>query len=179
MTGATDALWNHLVPELVSSRGSVAQQRGRASAPRRETKEEDTAQSRSETGDQARVREVVEGWTRAIASGDRTGILAHHATDLLMFDFTETVRGIEAYDKTWDFFFAAPKGTIRFTPRDIEVTAGAEVAFATCHVRCEGTSGGLVELRLTVGLRKIDGEWTVTHEHHSVPSIEERFQPPE
>ena len=29
-----------------------------------------------------------------------------------------------------------------------------------------------------VGLRKLDGEWIITHEHHSVPTIEERFLPP-
>jgi ketosteroid isomerase-like protein len=28
---------------------------------------------------------------------------------------------------------------------------------------------------LTVGLRKIADEWTVVHEHHSVPTIEKRF----
>jgi ketosteroid isomerase-like protein len=133
---------------------------------------------RAETSEEARVRELVVGWTRAIASGDRKGILAHHSADLLMFDFTETVRGIEPYDRTWDFFYAAPKGPIRFDARDVEVTVGADVAFVTCQIRCEGTSGGVVELRLTVGLRKIGGEWTITHEHHSVPSIEERFQPP-
>jgi ketosteroid isomerase-like protein len=25
---------------------------------------------------------------------------------------------------------------------------------------------------LTVGLRKIDGRWQITHEHHSVPAVE-------
>jgi ketosteroid isomerase-like protein len=27
-----------------------------------------------------------------------------------------------------------------------------------------------LDFRLTVGLRKIDGQWTITHEHHSVPA---------
>jgi ketosteroid isomerase-like protein len=26
--------------------------------------------------------------------------------------------------------------------------------------------------RLTIGLRKIDGRWTITHEHHSVPALD-------
>jgi ketosteroid isomerase-like protein len=27
-----------------------------------------------------------------------------------------------------------------------------------------------LDFRLTVGLRKIDCQWTIVHEHHSVPS---------
>jgi ketosteroid isomerase-like protein len=125
--------------------------------------------------DEARVKSLIERWAQAISNGDREGILANHSPDLLMFDFPNEVRGIEAYDKTWDFFFANPKGQISFVPHELEVTAGEDVAFASCLVRCDGTSGGHVDLRLTVGLRKIDDEWTITHEHHSVPTIEERF----
>ncbi len=92
-----------------------------------------------------------------------------------MFDFPDTVRGIDAYDKTWDFFFADPRGPITFAPRDIAVTAGEHVAFATCLVHCDGTSAGPLDFRLTTGLRKTDSEWTIVHEHHSVPTVEERF----
>lgn len=56
--------------------------------------------------------------------------------------------------------------------------AGDDVAFASCLIHCEGTSAGALDLRLTVGLRKIRDEWIVMHEHHSVPSIEERFTNP-
>jgi ketosteroid isomerase-like protein len=124
------------------------------------------------------VRELIERWASAISAEDRPAILAHHSEDLLMFDFPATVRGIDAYDQTWDFFFTNPRGKISFVPRELEVTAGTDVAFATCLIRCEGTSAGLVELRLTTGLRKINGRWVVTHEHHSVPTVESRFLGP-
>lgn len=55
---------------------------------------------------------IVVDWARAVSVGDRTGILAHHAEDLLIFDFPDVVEGLEAYDKTWDFFFANPRGPI-------------------------------------------------------------------
>ncbi|MBA3260241.1 MAG: nuclear transport factor 2 family protein [Gemmatimonadales bacterium] len=128
--------------------------------------------------EETRVRQLIERWAAAISAQDRAGILADHSDDLLMFDFPSTVRGIGPYDRTWDFFFADPKGPIRFVPRELEVTAGADVAFATCLIRCEGTSAGVVELRLTTGLCKIDDKWVVTHEHHSVPTVESRFKGP-
>jgi hypothetical protein len=71
-----------------------------------------------------------------------------------------------------------PQGPLSFVPSELNVTAGEDVAFASCLVHCEGTSAGDLDLRLTVGLRKIDSEWTVIHEHHSVPTQEERFLDP-
>jgi ketosteroid isomerase-like protein len=130
------------------------------------------------TNDERAVRAVIENWARAVESGDRQGILASHADDLLMFDFPDVVRGIKAYDRTWDFFFDKPKGPIHFTPRDLVVTAGDQVAFATCLVHCDGTSAGALDFRLTSGLKKETGSWTIVHEHHSVPTLEERFTGP-
>ena len=121
------------------------------------------------------IRTLIEDWARAVAAGDRQAIIARHSRDLLMFDFPDTKTGIDAYDKQWDYFFEDPKGPISFVPRDIAVTGGADVAFATCVVACNGTSAGPVEFRLTTVLRKIDGTWTITHEHHSVPTVEQRF----
>ena len=135
-------------------------------------------ENREITNDETQVRNLIENWAKAISSGDRAAILAHHSPDLIMFDFITVVRGIDAYDQTWDFFFASPKGLISFVPSDLEVTAGDNVAFASCLIHCDGTSAGPLDLRLTVGLRKIAGDWTVTHEHHSVPSQEKRFSDP-
>jgi uncharacterized protein (TIGR02246 family) len=122
-----------------------------------------------------RVEKIVIDWARAVSAGDRKGILAHHADDLLMFDFPNIVQRINAYDATWDFFFANPKGPITYETSDVRTTAGQDAAFVTCNVHCDGTSAGPFDFRLTMGLEKRDGEWLVTHEHHSVPTIEERF----
>jgi ketosteroid isomerase-like protein len=132
----------------------------------------------SPSSDEKRIHDLIVEWTNAIGAGDRKRILAHHADNLLMFDLpAPIVRGLGAYNRTWDFFFANPQGKITYTPRDIEVTAGDDVAFASFLVRCEGTSAGPVDVRLTFGFRKKGGDWVIMHEHHSVPSEEERFQP--
>jgi ketosteroid isomerase-like protein len=127
--------------------------------------------------DEHEVRTIIERWARAVSDGDRSAILAHHAPDLLMFDFPDIVEGIEAYDRTWDFFFENPRGPISFIPSDMRVCAGEDTAFASCQIHREGTSAGSLDLRLTVGLRKAEGSWVITHEHHSVPTVEERFLP--
>ena len=124
---------------------------------------------------ESEVCTMIQNWAKAISEGDRRAILAHHSSDLLMFDFAGTVKGLDAYDKTWDFFFADPLGPISFVPREIAVSASDDVAFASCMVHCEGTSGGHVDFRLTTGLRKTGGKWVIVHEHHSVPTKEERF----
>jgi ketosteroid isomerase-like protein len=121
------------------------------------------------------IETIVLDWANAVSAGDRDGILAGHAPDLLMFDFPSTVRGIEAYDSTWDFFFDKPKGPITYAPTNLAITAGQDVAFATCEVHCDGTSAGSLDFRLTVGLERQDGQWVITHEHHSIPTTEERF----
>jgi ketosteroid isomerase-like protein len=130
------------------------------------------------TSSRVEVKQIIIDWARAISRGERKAILAHHADDLLMFDFPSKVEGLAAYDETWDFFYDKPNGPITFEPRDIAVTAGDKVAFATCEIHCDGTSAGPLDLRLTVGLEKRNGEWLITHEHHSVPTVEERFIDP-
>ena len=122
------------------------------------------------------IKKLIENWAEAISSGNRVAILAHHSEQFHMFDFPEPIiRGLKDYDRQWDFFYAAPRGQISFVPRDLEVVANDYVGFAHCLIHCNGTSAGPLELRLTVGLRKINGSWAVLHEHHSVPTIEERF----
>ena len=62
-------------------------------------------------------------------------------------------------------------------PRPGDLGAGADVAFAFALLRC-GTPEQFERtpdqrLRLTIGLRRLDGRWTVTHEHHSFADASE------
>ncbi len=60
--------------------------------------------------DEPKIRGIIEEWARAVAADDRKGVLAHHSPDLLMYDFPDTKKGIDAYDKQWDFFYLNPRG---------------------------------------------------------------------
>ena len=126
--------------------------------------------------DETEVRAIIEAWAKAVHDGDMGAVLADHAGDIVMFDVpppADGVRGIEAYRETWPPFFEWQASGASFDIVSLEVTAGAEVAFAHALLRC-GTEEELRRdpgnrLRLTVGLRKRGGRWVVTHEHHSFP----------
>ncbi|MFR9724675.1 nuclear transport factor 2 family protein [Streptomyces sp. MS19] len=130
------------------------------------------------TDDRTQIRELVERWARAVHAGDLDTVVADHAEDIVMFDVPppyEGVRGLAAYREVWPPFFAWQAQGASFAVEDIEVTAGADVAFAHALLRC-GTPDELAarpgfRLRLTLGLRKEAGRWTVAHEHHSFPDL--------
>jgi len=123
-----------------------------------------------------RVRALIENWARAVRAVDLPGILAHHSADMLMFDVPppRVSKGLDAYRKTWDLFFSWSNDPVVFDIEEMHVTAGTDVAFAAALMRCAGTekNGERINLafRLTIGLRKIGHEWTIVHEHHSVPA---------
>ncbi|HEY2921339.1 MAG TPA: nuclear transport factor 2 family protein [Candidatus Binatia bacterium] len=126
--------------------------------------------------DEGAIRELVENWARAVRIKDLDGILANHSPEILMFDVPPPIqsKGIEAYRKTWDLFFSWSQDSRIFDISEMNITAGNDVAFVTALMRCAGTeaNGDKIELtfRLTIGLGKIDGQWIVMHEHHSIPA---------
>ena len=97
---------------------------------------------------------------------------------MLMFDVPPPLesKGLRAYRKTWDLFFSWARDPTVFDIVEMHVTAGTEVGFATALMRCAGTEANGVDVeldfRLTVGLRKIANQWTITHEHHSIPATQ-------
>jgi ketosteroid isomerase-like protein len=122
--------------------------------------------------DEQEIRELIERWAKAVRDVDYDGILAHHSPDMLMFDLPPPLafKDLKAYRKTWDLFFSMQPRPIAFEIQRMEVTAGAEVAFATALMQCEGEGLAKFDFRLTVGLRKVEGLWVILHEHHSVPA---------
>jgi uncharacterized protein (TIGR02246 family) len=128
------------------------------------------------TTDEAAICDMIENWARAVRTKNLNEILANHSPDILMFDVPPPLqsRGIDAYKKTWDLFLSWSKNSGVFDIREMSMTAGDDVAFVTALMRCAGTesNGDKTELdfRLTVGLRKIDDQWIITHEHHSIPA---------
>lgn len=130
---------------------------------------------RAPSSDEMELRELIARWSKAVRGQDREGIRADHDADILMFDVPPPFlsRGLDAYMATWEGFFGWQAKPIEFEFRDIAVTAGQDVAFATAIGRCCDLSSGKkvdLEFRLTIGFQKRDGRWRIVHEHHSVPA---------
>src|SRR3954453_1318008 len=128
------------------------------------------------TDDKQQIRGLIEQWAKAVHAGDMETVLADHAGDIVMFDVPppyEGVRGIDAYRDAWPGFFDWQRRGATFEIVSLDVTAGADVAFAHALLRCGTTKELEVKpenrLRLTLGLRKEGGRWIVAHEHHSFP----------
>lgn len=135
-----------------------------------------TERSRT-TSAEAELRALIDRWSKAVREQDLAGIRADHDPDILMFDVPPPFlsRGLDAYMTTWDTFFNYQAKPVQFDFRDIAITAGNDVAFATATGRCCDLSSGEkvdLEFRLTMGFRKRDGRWRIVHEHHSIPATD-------
>ncbi len=121
------------------------------------------------------VRELIENWTRAVRNRDMNSILAFHSEHFVMFDVPEPFQsvGLEAYRKTWEVFFQFTKPGV-FDILELNVIAGNKVAFAFGRLQCSDKTNNEdylpLDFRLTIGLKKIKGNWTILHEHHSIPA---------
>lgn len=136
------------------------------------------ADKQNVSDDETAVRDLIEAWADAVRRKDYAGILRSHAADLVMFDVPPPFKslGLEAYRKTWDLFFSWSSDGVRFEIREMDVTAGADVAFAVATMACAGPGSDgkpeALDFRLTVCLKKLDGRWMIAHEHHSVPAVD-------
>ena len=126
--------------------------------------------------DEAAIRELITRWAEAVHTGDLDSVLTDHDPDIVMFDVPppyQGVRGLSEYRDVWPPFFEWQRQGAQFEIVELDVTAGQDVAFAWALLRC-GTADEFEaepdkRLQLTIGLRKRDGRWVVTHEHHSFP----------
>jgi len=124
---------------------------------------------------ETQIRQLVENWAAAVRNKNIVKILEHHSEDIVMYDVPEPFQsdGIDTYRKTWDLFFTFTKQGV-FDIQELKIFADENVAFCFASMKCSDKSEtpDFVDLpfRLTMGLKKINNEWIIIHEHHSIPS---------
>ena len=133
------------------------------------------ASEMNEESNQARIRDLIDEWATAFRAKDIDGLTANHSPDIVLFDVPAPLqhRGAEAYRKNWERWLPTLEAPVGCEIQELSVTAGDDVAFSHCLNRItskradgEPTSAWV---RVTIGFRKIEGAWTVTHEHVSMP----------
>jgi uncharacterized protein (TIGR02246 family) len=131
-----------------------------------------------QSDNEVEIRHLIERWSKAVCAEDRAEIRKDHDENILMFDVPPPFqsRGIDKYMQTWELFLSTVEKPVTFHFTDIEITAGADVAFATAIGHCINIDNSgkrePLDFRLTMGLRKKDGRWVITHEHHSLPALD-------
>jgi uncharacterized protein (TIGR02246 family) len=124
---------------------------------------------------EAQIYALIDAWAQAIRARDINGVMSHYAADIVTFDLAPPLQyvGAEALRKNLQAWFATFRGPVGYEMRDLSITASDDVAFCHSRNRISGTRTNGEEtdvwVRATVGLRRIDGRWKITHEHASVP----------
>jgi uncharacterized protein (TIGR02246 family) len=133
------------------------------------------AAARPESADEAEIRALIEKWAQAIRDKDIDRRMSNYARDVLLFDVVNPLRytGADAVRKRGEEWFGSFQGPIGYEIRDLRISVGGGVAFSHSLNRVSATrkDGRKLDMwwRATVCYRKLDGKWTVTHEHNSVP----------
>lgn len=121
------------------------------------------------------IRALLDAQAASIRSRDVEGAAAHYSHDVVLFDLIDPLHyvGHGSLRKRLEHWFASFRGMLDFKQLEIEVTASDTVAFCHCinQLSAEKTDGKHLDMRWrsTMGLRKVEGQWTVTHAHSSVP----------
>ncbi|HEV7391611.1 MAG TPA: SgcJ/EcaC family oxidoreductase [Burkholderiales bacterium] len=129
----------------------------------------------SKTADEAAIRTLIDAITKAVRAKDVEAMLAQCAPDIVIFDMVPPLKhqGSQAIRGLWARTLAAFDPPLEYEVHDLDISVDGDVAFARCLNRFGGTKKDarrvLNSLRSTFGLRKIDGQWKVVHEHVSVP----------
>jgi ketosteroid isomerase-like protein len=122
------------------------------------------------------IRVLIEERGLAVQEKVAEAAIGSLAEDVVMFDLAPPLvhKGAAARDpKALQEWMDGWEGPIKWSSRDLEVTVGSDVAYAhgLCKMSGKKKDGETVSLwfRSTIGLRKLDGEWEIAHEHNSVP----------
>lgn len=131
------------------------------------------AEQNHRSGDEAAIREVIEGRARALQQKNAAGVLAEGTSDIVLFSLAPPLQTPQTGPEGLEAWFATWQGPIGYEITGLSITAGEDVAFAHSINRLTGTrtdgETSDVWFRETVGLRKIDGRWRILHDHESVP----------
>lgn len=121
------------------------------------------------------VKALLEAQEQAIRDKDAEAILANLAENIVSYDVVLPLRnaGKTTVKDRLQQWLEGYEGPIGCETRELEIAAGAEVAFAHALQRFSGTlkDGTAVDMwvRATWGLRKSENRWLITHQHMSDP----------
>ena len=124
--------------------------------------------------DEGQIRECLDKWTRALRAKDLSALAALYTPDTVAFDLMPPSQ-VDAshYLENFKRWFAAMSGPIDYEIHDLRITMSDDVAYShnLGHVRGTRANGENADywVRVTVGFKKLNGQWLVSHDHVSMP----------
>ena len=125
--------------------------------------------------DEIELRRQIDKVIEGLRAKDLEALRGLYTTDVVSFDVEQPLQhvGIAAKLENWAKVFLVFEN-VTYEVRDPTFTVGDDVAFGYAFARLSGTlkNGVLASgmwVRVTYGMRKIDGSWLITHDQVSVP----------
>jgi ketosteroid isomerase-like protein len=121
------------------------------------------------------IRAVVEERVAAVKAKDPGPLDERQADDIVTFDVLPPLnaKGKDASEGRTRAWFGGYASAIGYDVEQLEISASDDVGFCSFVYHVTGTlaSGGDVSMwvRATLGLRRIEGDWRIVHDHESVP----------
>jgi len=126
--------------------------------------------------DEQQIRALLESRLAALRAKDAGTFTATFDPSIVKFDLAPPLRetgssvldpaGLQWWLSTWD-------GEITVELAQLSITVCGDVAFCHCLEHIQGTRSDGVDqnmwTRSTIGLKKTNDAWKITHEHNSVP----------
>jgi ketosteroid isomerase-like protein len=125
--------------------------------------------------DEKLVHEVIHSFARAVRLGDVQSMISFCAPDLVAFGLTPPLKlqGTEAVAQSWCKAIAAYDTPLDYEIAQLKVFVDGSLALCRGLSRFGGKrpSGeqGSLWMCLTLGLRKVEHDWKIIHQHVSVP----------
>src|SRR5262245_14307286 len=84
--------------------------------------------------DEAAVRQRIDTLAEAIHNKNLDALMTHYAPDVVVYDLQPPldVRGINAYRKNFERWFASMSGRINYEMLDLRISANESTAFCHC-----------------------------------------------
>ncbi len=129
------------------------------------------------SNEESKLRDLVDRFAEAVRARDVKALVGFYVKDVVAFDLVGPLahRGLEAVKRRAEEWLAQFEGPLGYEVRDLrlDVRENEDIAFSSSLNGIDGRAkdGRNVKMwiRVTVGYRKLAGEWRIVHEHVSVP----------
>ncbi|WP_067466469.1 YybH family protein [Nocardia amamiensis] len=125
--------------------------------------------------EEAELRRQIDKVVEGLRAKDLEALKQLYTNDVVSFDVEPPLQhvGTAAKLENWAKVFLVFE-SVTYEVRDLTFTVGDDVAFGHALARLGGTlKNGVATsgmwVRVTFGMRKVDGIWLVAHDHVSVP----------